>query len=189
MLKLHKGEQYEPAFKQINPRSQVPVLIDGELVVTQVIAITLYLEAKFSHAYFLPSNLAERAKALEIFAWMNNTMHSTFMHIFLPRKFTDHEVSQKEIKNFAVSQYRSHLNELQKYVQDSHQLGKEWLTGDRISALDVYALTLMRWGTMAQISPSEFPLLWSFVQRVSEAPGVNRAIERERLQLDMSQKS
>ncbi len=189
MLKLHKGEQYEPAFMQINPRSQVPVLIDGKLIITQVMAIILYLEAKFSNAYFFPSDPAERAKALEIFAWMNNTVHATFMHIFMPRKFTDHEPSQIEIKKFAVSQYRLHLNEIQKYVQVSQELGKEWLTGGSISPLDVYALTLMRWGTMAQISPSEFPLLWSFVQRVGDAPGVKRAIVRERLQLDVSQKS
>ena len=99
------------------------------------------------------------------------------------------EREEIEIKKFAVSQYRLHLNEIQKYVQVSQELGKEWLTGGSISPLDVYALTLMRWGTMAQISPSEFPLLWSFVQRVGDAPGVKRAIVRERLQLDVSQKS
>ena len=54
MLKLHKGEQYGDAYKAINPRSQVPVLVDDAQVVTQIAAITLYLDEKFPQAGFLP---------------------------------------------------------------------------------------------------------------------------------------
>jgi hypothetical protein len=30
MVKLHKGEQNSPAFRAVNPRGQVPVLVDGD---------------------------------------------------------------------------------------------------------------------------------------------------------------
>jgi glutathione S-transferase len=185
MVKLHKGEQYEQPFIQINPRSQVPVLVDGDTVITQILAIVLYLDTRFSEANFFPKEPKERAKAIELFAWMNNTVHPTFTHIFMPNKFTNNEAAQSEIKNFAKEQYRSHLVEIQRQVQTSQQLGYAWLTGANIGPLDVYAVTLMRWGTMAQIAPTEFPVLWDFVQRVSEVPGVKRAIERERLQLNL----
>jgi glutathione S-transferase len=29
MVKLHKGEQQSPEYRAINPRAQVPVLVDG----------------------------------------------------------------------------------------------------------------------------------------------------------------
>lgn len=34
MVKLHKGEQHSPEYQAINPRGQVPVLVDGAHVVT-----------------------------------------------------------------------------------------------------------------------------------------------------------
>ena len=65
MVKLHKGEQYEAAYQAINPRGQVPVLVDGDHVVTQIVAITLYLDEKFPQCNFLPASGIARAKALE----------------------------------------------------------------------------------------------------------------------------
>ena len=38
MVKLHKGEQHGDEYKAINPRGQVPVLIDNGQVITQIVA-------------------------------------------------------------------------------------------------------------------------------------------------------
>ena len=43
MVKLHKGEQHEGNYRAINPRGQVPVLVDDGQVVTQILAIVLYI--------------------------------------------------------------------------------------------------------------------------------------------------
>ena len=60
-----------------------------------------------------------------------------------------------------------------------------WLGGTSFGPLDAYALTLTRWGGMAGIDPESLPLLWTFVQRVAKEPAVTRAMERERLQLNL----
>ena len=83
MVKLHKGEQNGDEYKAINPRSQVPVLVDDGKVITQIVAIILYLDQKFPEAQFLPTEPVARAKAIEVLAWMNNTVHPTFTHIFM----------------------------------------------------------------------------------------------------------
>ena len=41
MVKLHKGEQNGEEYKAINPRGQVPVLVDEGQVITQILAIIL----------------------------------------------------------------------------------------------------------------------------------------------------
>jgi glutathione S-transferase len=51
--------------------------------------------------------------------------------------------------------------------------------------LDVYALTLTRWGSIAGHDPVARATLWAHVQKVAEQPGVARTIERERLTLNM----
>ena len=186
MVKLHKGEQYNEDYKLINPRSQVPVLVHDANVVTQIVAITLYLDMLFPGQHFLPSSHQARAQALSTFAWMNNTVHPTFTHIFMPQKFTDQPEAQAAIKQHAIGQFKGMLTDLQALVVQKNEAGRTWLAGEHFSPLDAYTLTLTRWGTIAGITPVDHPELWAFVQKVAAVPAVARVIERERLQLDMS---
>jgi glutathione S-transferase len=185
LVKLHKGEQYEAAYKAINPRSQVPVLVDEGQAVTQVVAICMYLDSKFPQMGFLPAAGMARAKALETFVWMNNTVHTTFMHVFLPNKFSASVDVQADIKAFAVETYRGLLVELQTLVTDAQARGDAWLAGAQFGPLDAYALTLTRWGSMSGINPEGYSALWAFVQQVAAHPPVQRVMARERLQLNL----
>lgn len=184
MVKLHKGEQNGDDYKAINPRGQVPVLVDDGQVVTQILAIILYLDQKFPDAHFLPTQALARAKAIETLAWMNNTVHPTFTHIFMPQKFSDQAEVQAALKVFNTQTYKGLLGELEQIVQRNLKTS-EWLTGAHVGPVDVYALTLTRWGSIAGIDPSTYPALWAHVQKVSTHPAVAAVIERERLQLNL----
>jgi glutathione S-transferase len=188
MVKLHKGEQYEPAYQSINPRGQVPVLVDDGQVITQIVAISLYLAEKFPQANFLPASGVARAKVLETLMWMNNTVHTTFTHVFMPNKYSSSPEVQADIKAHAVGTYRSLLAEMQNLLEAALANGQPWFGGAHFGPLDAYALTLTRWGSIAGIDPHDFPQLWAFVQRVAQHPPVQRAIERERLQLNVLQR-
>ena len=63
MVKLHKGEQNSDEYKALNPRGQVPVLVSNGQVVTQIVAIVLYLDQLFPQAGFLPTEPLARAQA------------------------------------------------------------------------------------------------------------------------------
>ena len=183
LVKLHKGEQFEAAYQALNPRGQVPVLVEGDQVMTQIIAISLYLDAKFPQCGFLPASGWARAKALETLAWMNNTVHPTFTHVFRPGHFSDDAAAQASIKTKGVENYRLRLKELQQLVAALPAAGATWLSGPHFGPLDAYALTLSRWGTLAGIMPAEHPVLWDYVHRVAQHPPVQQVIERERIQL------
>ena len=185
LVKLHKGEQNEAAYKAINPRGQVPVLVDDGQVITQIVAIVLYLDQKFPAAQFLPTEALARAKALETLAWMNNTVHTTFTHIFMPHKFTDQAEAQAQLKIFNTALYRNLLGELQALVVAAQAAGRIWLSGTHVGPLDAYSLTLTRWGSLAGIDPQSYPVLWAFVNQVAAQPAVARVVERERLQLNL----
>lgn len=181
MVKLHKGEQRSPEYLALNPRGQVPVLVDGDEVVTQIVAILLYLDEKLPMAGILPPAGLERARALQVLTWMNNTVHPTFTHVFMPQKFTDDAAAQKAIRDFGAARYRELLAEIEALAEKA----APWMVGVRPGALDAYALTLLRWGGYAGINPQDFPATWALVQRFAELPGVARAIEREKLQLNV----
>lgn len=185
LVKLHKGENYGDEFKAINPRSQVPVLVDAGETITQITAIVQYLDARFPQKNFLPRELLPRTRVLETLAWMNNTVHPTFTHVFMPQKFAGTAEAQAEMKAFNTGLYRGMLGELDAMAAAAATQGRPWLGGEHFGPLDAYALTLLRWGGFARIDPTGFSALWAHVQRVAALPYVARAIERERLQLNL----
>jgi glutathione S-transferase len=185
MVKLHKQENLGDEYRAINPRGQVPVLVDGGEVITQILAIVTYLDAKFPQCNFLPRELLARTRVLEALAWMNNTVHPTFTHVFMPYKFTDDEAAQASIKKFNSQLFKSQLGEIEAMAQRMNAAGRPFLFGDSFGPVDAYALTLLRWGGFAGHDPQQFPALWAHVQKVAQLPPVARAIERERLQLNV----
>lgn len=182
-VKLHKGEQRSPEYLALNPRGQVPVLVDGGEVVTQIVTILLHLDAQFPEAGILPASGMARTRALQTLTWMNNTVHPTFTHVFMPQKFTDDEAAQKAIRGFAIERYRELLGEIEALAAQA----TPWMTGEQPGALDAYALTLLRWGGYAGINPTDFPATWDLAQRFAALHAVARAVERERLQLNVYQ--
>ena len=185
LVKLHKQENLSPEYRAINPRGQVPVLVDGDEVLTQILAIVGYLNDRFPQHHFLPREPLARARVLETLAWMNNTVHPTFTHVFMPFKFAGTPEGQAESKAFNTRLYGPRLGEIEAMAQTAAGQGRAYLGGAHFGPLDAYALTLLRWGGFAGIDPAGFPALWAHVQRVALLPPVARAIERERLQINV----
>lgn len=185
MVKLHKGEQRSAEYLALNPRGQVPVLVvDGEPI-TQIVAIIGYLDGRFPQQGFLPAEPLARARVMQTLAWMNNTMHSTFTHVFMPQKFSDDESIHPELKRYNTQAFAGQLDELEAMAGQAAAQGRAFLAGERLGPLDAYALTLLRWGSIAGLDPAARPQLWAHVQKVAQQPPVVRAMERERLQLSL----
>jgi maleylpyruvate isomerase len=60
------GEQNTPAYRRLNPQGNVPTLVDGDVVVTQSMAILEYIEEKHPDPHLLPKKPAERAFVRQI---------------------------------------------------------------------------------------------------------------------------
>jgi glutathione S-transferase len=185
MVKLHKGEHKTPEYIAMNPDAQVPMLTLGGRPLTQIVAICDYLDRRYPQLGLLPGENWARAQAMSQLAWMNNTVHPTFTHVFMPEKFAEGEAAQAEIKRFNAALYRKHLERIQGWVADARAF---WF-GDNPTFHDAYALTLLRWGGFAGIDPDSLPGLKAFVERVAAAAPVAAAMERERIQLNTYKKA
>ncbi|MDE1917962.1 MAG: glutathione S-transferase N-terminal domain-containing protein [Sphingomonadales bacterium] len=62
-VNVRKGEQKAPDFVALNPNAKVPVLVDGDLVLTESAAILVYLAEKTGH--LLPASGEGRAQVFE----------------------------------------------------------------------------------------------------------------------------
>src|SRR3979490_485923 len=63
LVNLLAGENRRPEFLRISPAGKVPVLVDGDLVLTESAAIVLYLAEKYPDKGLLPVDLELRAPA------------------------------------------------------------------------------------------------------------------------------
>ena len=180
LVKLHKGEHQTPEYKALNPDAQVPlVVVDGKPL-AQIVSICDWIDRANPEAKLLPADPWARAQALSQLAWMNNTVHPSFTHVFMPQKFAESEAARAEIKTSAAAKYAKLLGR----VEDMAAGASPWLLGANLSFHDAYAFTLLRWGGYAGIDPAGYPKLLAYVQRVMAAPPVAVALERERVKLD-----
>ncbi len=184
-VRLNKNEQAAPEFLALNPNGQVPVLVVDGKPLTQIVAICDYLDRRYPQLGLMPPDPWQRAEAMSLLAWMNNSVHPTFTHVFMPQKFSDNSEAQAELKRFNVSAYRKLLERIQGMIT----LADPWLFGEKLSFLDIYAVVLFRWGGLAGIDPDSLPAYRAFVDRVAAVPAVATALAREGAPLNMYRKA
>ena len=179
-VKLHKGEQRTPEFLALNPLGLVPVLVVDGKPLSQIVAICDYLDRVCPQAGFLPTGAWERAQAMSTLAWMNNSVHPTFTHVFRPSSFATGDEAQADVRSLAVTKFREHLERIQAMIGHA----SPWLLGDKPSFADFYALVFLRWGGFAAIDPATLPAYKDFVARVAALPPVAAALAREGINLE-----
>lgn len=180
MLKLHKAEHKTPEYLALNPDGQVPLLVVDGKPLTQIVAICDYLDRRYPKAGLLPAEPWARAQAMSQLAWMNNTAHPTFTHVFMPGKFCESESAQAELRKVNTALFRKHLERIQGWIAGA----APYWGGTSVNLLDAYAFTLLRWGGYAGIDPASLPALHAYVEKVVGAAPVAAALERERIKLD-----
>ena len=179
IVKLHKAENRTPEYLDLNPDGQVPMLIVDGKPLTQVIAICDFLNRRHPELGLMPADPSAQSEALSLLAWMNNTVHPTFTHVFLPHKFTDNEAAKAELKRYNLDQYRGLLKRIESLVAKTDP----YLFGNKMSVVDIYAALFLRWGGLVGINPADYPAYKSFVDRIGTSPAVAAALERERMPL------
>ena len=74
---LHTGAHFDGAFAAQSLTSRVPVLVDGDLTLSESSAIVEYLEDRYlppQHARVLPADLRARARARQVMAWVRSDL-------------------------------------------------------------------------------------------------------------------
>lgn len=176
-VKLHKGENKTPEYLAMNPDGQVPMLLVEGKPLTQILAILSYIDGRWPKAGLLSADPWTRAQAMSMLAWLNNTVHPTFTHVFMPAKFTDNADAQAKVRAHAVATYRGQMERIQGWID----CAQPFLSGQSAGLLDAYVLTVFRWSGYAGIDPASLPALRDHVQRVAQQPAFAAAIARERI--------
>ena len=132
-----------PSFLAINPNGLVPALKDGDLVLSESLAINLYL-AKKAGAPFGPADLAEDGQMTMWSFWAATEVEPYAMQILLHRGYLP-EADREPAKAEAAAQAL-----VPKFaVLDAHLAGRDWLVAGRFTVADINTAEVLRYAGMA----------------------------------------
>jgi glutathione S-transferase len=99
-VNLQQGEQYQPAFTTVNPKSKVPTLVrDDGSVLTEFPAIAYWLARTNPFANLLPDDIDQQARALELLDYAVATIHMQgFARLFRAAGFTPNAADEEAVK-------------------------------------------------------------------------------------------
>lgn len=166
----------EPDFLALNPAGSVPVLVDGDFVLTQNAAIMGYIADSAPEAGLAgDGSKRQRAEAMRWLAYVNSDLHPAFKPMFAPQAFDPEPAQADIVKATARERVQSTLGFAEKRLSD-----REWLPGFR-SVADAYLYITLRWAVAMGIDFGTLPNLKAFMQRMEADPGVQAALAAEHL--------
>jgi maleylpyruvate isomerase len=98
---LIAGGQHTEAFARLNPQQMTPVLIDGEVVLTQSVAILEWLEETYPQPALLPEQPLDRARVRAICALVGSDIQPLNNRRVLEALRHDHGQDAEAIKRWA----------------------------------------------------------------------------------------
>lgn len=165
----------QPEFLVLNPVGSVPVLTDGQLVLTQSSAILEYLAEKYPEAGLMPDEIKARADTRRWLAFVNADLHKAFSLVFGKAGYTSDPDAQALLVKGGTAKAMQLFAILDKQLE-----GKEWVTGTR-SIVDPYLYTIINWAKRLEMDLSSVPNIEAFHQRMNADAGVQAALKAQGL--------
>lgn len=173
----HKSAEY----LKLNPNGQIPVLVDGDLVLYEAAAICLHLaDLHPQRGLAPPLGTPARAHYYKWLVWCTNTLQAMLMHYFYGERLVDagDAAAAAQVTAHAEAHVGRMLDQLDAQLA-AH--GKDWLLGPDFSVVDPYVLMLGRWTRGFARPARSLPHLGPYLQRVLARPAVVRAFATEGL--------
>jgi glutathione S-transferase len=147
IVDLMTGEHYKEPFATLNPNRLVPVLEDGDLVLTESSAILKYLASKYDLPSY-PKDLKKRAKVDEMMDWFNTQFYRDYGYgLTYPQIFAHHKRPSEEAQSATIAWGKERAQGWFK-VLDQYWLGpsKPYLCGNDITVADYFGSCLATLG-------------------------------------------
>jgi len=167
VLNMKAGEQRQPAYLAINPMGKVPALKHGDALITEQVAIFLYLADLFPEAGLAPP-LGDPLRGPSL-RWM--VFYAACFEPAVADQALNREPGPSSM--MAYGSFDSVIDTIAGQLASG-----PWLLGDRFTAADVLWGSGLAWTTMFGLIP-ERPAIASYIERFSARPAVARAKERD----------
>lgn len=174
---LKSKAHQKPEYLKLNPKGRVPVLVDGDFVMTESAAIVMHLCDRHPEAKLAPppgSNA--RGHWYQWLLYLTNTLQPTFLEYFYPeRSFPDAPNTQQQFKAGAERR----LAGMFIYIDSELAARGPYLLGDTFSSADIFLHMLARWSRWFEKPAYRYIHIKQLTDLVKARPAVQRMMQAQ----------
>ena len=159
-----KGATRTPEFRALNVMGEVPVMVDGDLVITQSAVIQDYITSKTSK---LGGKSADQRR--EVLRWMffdNHKVSGVAGPLRFNTNFLPEDKRSAEVNDFMLMRLKSALK-----VMDTHLADRDWLATEELTIADIACCGYLFYTEPFGFDRTEFPHVDAWLDRIAATPG------------------
>ncbi len=163
-VNLRAGDHRRPEFLALNPAGKVPVLVDGDLVLTESVAIVVYLAEKYADRGLIPVDLRQRAQVHRWLLFAATELEQPLWRIARhtrlypePLRLPDEvSLARRDFKDMAA-------------VLEAHMQGRAFIAGDGFTVADIVGAYTLDWANEVGLLEA-CPSLLGYLERMYARP-------------------
>jgi glutathione S-transferase len=169
-VNLPAREHHRAEFLELNPAAKIPVLVDGDLVLSESVGIVLYLAEKYSDRGLVPTDPRARG---DFYRWILFAVTELEQPLWRIARHTslypEKDRSPADVA-LAARDFAPMVT-----VLENHMKGRTYVAGDGVTAADFVVAYTLDWAGEAKLL-GECPTLRSYVERMYARPRAPRRI-------------
>ncbi len=163
-VNLPAGENRRPEFLGLNRAGKLPVLVDGDFVLAESVAIVLYLAEKYPEKGLLPAEPRARAQVHQWLLFTATELEQPLWRIARHTSLYPKEkrvpgevpIASQDFKDMAV-------------VMEEHMRGRPFLVGERATVADFVAAYTLDWANEVRLLDAS-PTLRAYMEQMYARP-------------------
>lgn len=171
MVNLRDGEHRRAEFLKINPAGRLPVLIDGDRVLTESVAIVLYLGEKYPNKKLIPSDPTVRGQMYRWCLFAATELEQPLWRIARHSALYPEEKRLPAEIAFAREDFAAMAQ-----VMEHHMRGRQFVVGDAVTVGDFVLAFTLDWAKLARCL-NEFPVLDAYLEQMYARPNAPERIK------------
>jgi len=158
------GETRTETYRALNPMGEVPVMVDGDITLTQSGVIQDYISSKTGKLG--GRSAAERREILRWQFWDNHKLSGMAGVLRFNMNFIPEEKRNQGAIDFMQMRLKSAYQ-----VLDNALTSRSWLVGDTITIADISCCGYLHYPEPFDFVRADWPAIDAWLTRMSETPG------------------
>lgn len=172
------GSTGSSEYLTINAKGRVPLLIDGELSITEASAIMTYLALTNPTSNLIDSTPLQLARTIEWMNWLATVHTQAIAQNWRAERFTDDEKAHAGIQKKGMENLSHACNHIDRQLEN-----KNWAVNDQYSVADPYLLVFFRWGNRLGVNMRQYEHWAQHATQMEKRRAVRSVLNAEKISL------
>ncbi len=158
------GETRTPEFRKLNEMGEVPVLVDGDRILTQ--SGVIQFDAVERTGKLGGTTPAERAEVLRWVLWDNHKLSSQVGTVRFLSNFLPADKRPEGVIPFLQARLMAAFK-----VLEGHLATRDWMVGDAVTIADIACCSYLYYPEPFGFTRADWPHISRWLTRIAELPG------------------